>query len=49
MRVQPFMTRLRCSVESSNDTASILRGCEMAWGLTMTDQAGGDLDFSFSF
>lgn len=33
--VPPFMTRLRCSVESSNDTANILRGCEMTCGLTM--------------
>lgn len=33
--VPPLMTRLRCSVESSSDTANILRGCEMTWGLTM--------------
>lgn len=36
--VPPLMTRLRCSVESSSDTANILRGCEMAWGLTMAKE-----------
>lgn len=36
--VPPLMTRLRCSVESSSDTANILRGCEMTWGLTMAKE-----------
>lgn len=33
--LSPLMTRVRCSVEPSKDTASILRGCEMALGLAM--------------
>lgn len=34
--VSPLMTRVRCSVEASNDTANILRGCETALGFAMT-------------